>query len=133
MGHNNHWNRASAPRFEHLTNALCIIAATVHNLFAANVAFFGFHDPFIAIALDANNGTETFDTATCVTGTLGQCLGQLCRINITIQRIPKTTHQIMGFHERVQLFQFRGCANVHLQTLITAHTCNAFEFLHPLF
>ena len=114
MGHNNHWNRASAPRFEHLTNALCIIAATVHNLFAANVAFFGFHDPFIAIALDANNGTETFDTATCVTGTLGQCLGQLCRINITIQRIPKTTRQIMGFHERVQLFQFRGCANVHL-------------------
>ena len=114
MGHNNHWNCASAPRFEHLTNALRVIAATVHNFLAADIALLGFHDPLVAIAFNANNGTEPFNATTCVTGTLCQCLGQLCGIDITVQRIPKTTRQIMGFHERVQLFQFRGCANVHL-------------------
>ena len=122
----------TAPKwFEHLTNALCIIPARVHNLFATDVAFFSLHNPFVAITFNTSDGTEAFNATACITCTFGKRLGQLCGIDITVQRIPKATFQIMGFHERVQFFQLGWSANVHLQTLVAAHACHPFEFLHP--
>ena len=133
VGHHDHGHGAPAEGFEHLADALGVVASTVHDFLAADVALVGLDDPLIAIAVDAGDGTEALDPRPGLARALGHGLGQLGRVNIAVQRIPHAAQDVVGFHEGVVLEQLVRRADIHLQALITAHARDALEFLHPLF
>ena len=131
--HDNHRDSAAAKGFEHLANPLGIVTGTVDDILTTNVALFSFDDPFIAITVHTRDRTEAFDMTTGLTGTLGQGLSQLSRVNITIQRIPHTTGKVVGLKEGMQILHLGRGHDVHLQPDGSGLASDLFKLLHTLF
>ena len=133
VAHHHHRHRAPAIGFEPLANALGVIARGIDHIFTADIAFVGLDDPFAVLARHPSCGRKAQYFCPQITRTLGQCLGQLRRINIAIIGIIKRALQIMGFNERIAVFDLVHRKDIKVHSLIAAHAFGAFKFLHPLF
>ena len=88
--------------------------------------------PFITDAVNPGHRAETDDLCAHVTRPLGQGLGQLRGVDITIQRVPLATMQVMGFKERVDILHIRVGHFLKIDAHLPAHGLNMAEFLHAL-
>ena len=133
VAHHHHRHRAPAIGFEPLANALGVITGCIDHEFTADIAFVGVDDPFAVLARHPCCGRKAQYFCPQIARALGQRLGQLRRINIAIIGIIKRAVKIMGFDERIAVFNLIHCQYVQIHPLRTPHAFGAFKFLHPLF
>ena len=112
-------------------NILAVIARGVHHDLAADLTLFGFHDPFIALPVNAGNGAAANDRRAAFPRAGGIGLGQLRGVDIAIQRIPKPAFQVMMLHLRDFLAQIVEIHHFHHAALAARHVGHMREFAHP--
>ena len=81
-------------------------ARGVHNDFGGDFALVRGHQPFaIGLLRQGGDAGVAADRATQQPRFACQSLGQLRGIDIAVQRIPQSALQIVGFDQRVAVFQ----------------------------
>ncbi len=88
MRHGHHWDGAPTKGLKPFTDALRVITCAVGDILTANVTFVGLNDPLVSVAFDTHGRAEPFNPRAQITCAFGHGLGQLCRVDVTIQRIP---------------------------------------------
>ena len=133
MAHDHHRHRAPAKGFEPFTDALRVISRSIDHIVTANIAFFGFYDPFAILPVHADRGGKAQDCCAHIARTFGKRLGQLRGINIPVIGIIKRAVQIMGFDERIAPLDLVHAKDINIHPLIAPHALSALKFLRAFF
>ena len=132
--HHDHGNVATPIWFEPFADAGGIVARSVYDFLAGDVALVGVHDPLARVVLgDACRGAEAFNLGAQIAGPFSERLGQLSGVDVTVKRVPKDTLQIMCFDERVIVFHVFDADHFERETHRLRLTTDTFEFLTALF
>jgi len=132
VAHNGKRHLPAAKGQEPLADTFRVVACSVDHVLAADITFFRVHDPFAVLAADARCRCETQDLAAVRPRTLGKRLGDLCRIDIPVERVPQTPFQIMDLKERIAFLHLLRRAHFHVHAHVAAHAGHIFELSHSL-
>ena len=117
---------------EHRANFIGAIAAGIHHIFAANVTLRSGQHPFVIVTANAGYWAEADDLCTHIARALGKGLSQLCRVNITVKRIPLATMKVMRLKEGVKLLHLGWRHFLEFDAHLLAHSLNMAELFHAL-
>ena len=108
------------------------IASRIDHIFRTDCSVWRGNHPFILHTLDMRYRAEPDNFCAFVTRPFGKCLGQLRRVNITIQWIPLSAIQIMGFQKRIDFLHLAVGHFLKFDAHLSAHRRNMAKLLHPL-
>ncbi len=133
VAHHHHRHRTPAVRPKPLADALRVVSSGIDDIVTSDIAVIRVNNPLVTITGYARCGTHPHDLSTQITRSLGHRLGQLCRINIAVQRVPQAAREIMRLGKRMFFFDVRQRHDFHVDPLISAHPSYALKLLHTRF
>ena len=109
------------------------VSGGVDHHFGHHIAFVGGHQPLtIGLLRQSRYPGVPAHAGAQLTCRAGQRLGQLRWVNITIQRVPQRTQQVMRLNERVALLQVGQRQDVVIQPIGLGHALHMVELIHAV-
>ena len=109
------------------------VSGGVDHHFGHHIAFVGGHQPLtIGLLRQSRDPGMPAHTGAQLTCRAGQRLGQLRWVNITIQRVPQRTQQVMGLDKGVALLQIAERQDVVVQPIRLGHGLYMVELIHAV-
>ena len=115
----------------HRADLVAAIAACVHDDLGADVALFGVHGPTVVLMLsEPRHRRMAIDLRPGIPRASRQCLTQLRRVNIAIQRVPEAANQIVRRDQRMPPRAFCGIDHLEMHIHPARHRGEMAIALH---
>ena len=118
----------------HLASLAGEVTGRAHHMLTNDLTLISGHFPLTRLGpADGGHGRITINFRTTVTGTTGQCLGQIGGLDIAIIRVADRADDAANITHRPKFFNFFWSQEIDLYTNRAGNTCILPVLVHALF